>query len=275
MDSVSAQGAKIPALGFGTWPMRGQACVRAVAEALSVGYRHIDTAQGYGNEADVGEAIAKSGVPRSEIFLTTKVVPARASKALCLASVEESLRKLRTDYVDLLLPHWPNPAIPVAETIEALCAVKKLGLIRNIGLSNYTIDLMDRAIAASSEPIVANQIEYHPFIRQTKILAAIRARGMAIIAYSPTARGTVTGNATIDAIARRHRKTAAQVALRWLVQQGDVVAIPKSSHPDRISENFAIFDFVLSSAEMAEISALARPNGRLIHDSSSVPRWDD
>ena len=153
--------------------------------------------------------------------------------------------------------------------------MKQLGLIRNIGLSNYTIDLMDQAIAASSEPIVANQIEYHPFIRQTKILAAIRARGMAIIAYSPTARGTVAGNATIDAIARRHRKTAAQVALRWLVQQGDVVAIPKSSHPDRIRENLAIFDFVLSSAEMAEISALARPNGRLIHDSSSVPRWDD
>ena len=168
MQTVHAHGAAIPAIGFGTWPMRGEACARMVSEALKIGYRHIDTAQGYQNEADVGAGIAASGVPADDIFVTTKVTPERTSKALLVRSVEESLRKLRRDKVDLLLVHWPNPKIPVGETIAALCDAKRQGLARHIGLSNYTIALTEEALRVATEPLVASQIEYHPLVDQTQ-----------------------------------------------------------------------------------------------------------
>lgn len=273
MLTVDAGGARIPAIGFGTWPMRGEACARMVAEALRIGYRHIDTAQGYRNEADVGAGIAASGVAPGDIFVTTKVTPERTTKALLVKSVEESLRQLRRDQVDLLLVHWPNPRIPVEETIAALCEAKRQGLARNIGISNYTIALTEAALRVAIEPLVASQIEYHPLVDQTKILATLRRHGLAIIAYCPIALGRVVGNPVIEAIARAHGRTAAQVALRWLIQQGDVVAIPKSAKPERARENFGVFDFALSDAEMAGIAALKRPE-HLVNDRSLVPAWD-
>jgi 2,5-diketo-D-gluconate reductase B len=273
MQTVNAHGAAIPAIGFGTWPMRGETCARMVSEALRIGYRHIDTAQGYQNESDVGAGIAASGVSADDIFVTTKVTPERTSKALLVRSVEESLRKLRRDRVDLLLVHWPNPKIPVGETIAALCEAKRQGLARHIGLSNYTIALTEAALRVATEPLVASQIEYHPLVDQTKILATLRRHGLAIIAYCPIALGRVVGNPVIEAIAKAHGRTATQVTLRWLIQQGDVVAIPKSSKPARARENFGVFDFALSEVEMAEIATQRRPE-HLVNDHALVPAWD-
>lgn len=273
MQMVTARDAEIPALGLGTWPMQGDSCARAVAEALALGYRHIDTAQMYGNEADVKAGIAASGVPRDEIFITTKVERERISAKRMSKSVENGLRKLGVDHVDLLLAHWPNPRVPVAETVTALSDMKRRGLARHIGVSNYTVSLLDEAVRASPEPIVVNQIEFHPFVDQSKIMAALRRHGLAATAYMPIARGRVIGNSVIEEIAATHGKSAIQVTLRWLVQQGDVIAIPKSSRIERMKENLAIFDFALSGDEMTRIFELG---GRrhMLNDPSSVARWD-
>ena len=273
MQVVKAKDAEIPALGLGTWPLHGQSCVRTVAEALKLGYRHIDTAQMYGNEAEVGAGIAASGVPRDEVFITTKVLRESISAKRMPRTVEESVRNLGVDRVDLLLIHWPNPSIPIAESMAALSEMKRRGLTRHIGVSNYTVALLDEAVRTSPEPIVVNQIEYHPFIDQSKLVAAIRGHGLATTAYSPIARGRVIGNKVIEEVAAVHGKTAIQVTLRWLVQQRDVIAIPKSSKVDRLRENLDIFDFALSDEEMGRIYRLG--GGRhLINDSSSVARWD-
>jgi 2,5-diketo-D-gluconate reductase B len=274
MQVVRAHGAEIPALGFGTWPMRGETCARIVSAGLKVGYRHIDTAQGYENEDAVGEGMRAAGIPREDIFIATKVHPDRTSESLLVASVEDSLRRLGTDYVDLLIPHWPNPKVPVAETIRALCDAKRRGLTRHIGLSNYTIALVEEAHSAATEPLVAAQVEYHPFLDQTKMLAELRRRGMAIIAYCPLALGRVADDPTIKSIATAHRKTAAQVALRWLLRQDKVVAIPKTANTARLSENFEVFDFDLTGHETERIDALRRPGPHLVNEPAWVPVWD-
>jgi diketogulonate reductase-like aldo/keto reductase len=273
MQSVAAKDAKIPALGLGTWPMRGQSCVRAVAEALKLGYRHIDTAQMYGNEAEVGAGLAASGVPREEVFITTKVQRESISAKRMPRTVEESVRSLGVDHVDLLLIHWPNPSVPIAESMGVLSDMKRRGLARHIGVSNYTVALLDEAVRASPEPIVVNQIEYHPFVDQSKLLAAIRRHGLAATAYTPIAHGRVVGNRVIEDIASAQGRTAVQVTLRWLIQQGDVIAIPKSSRVERLKENLGIFDFSLSEDEMARIHRLG--GGRhIINDRGSVARWE-
>lgn len=273
MQIVKAKGAEIPALGLGTWPLRGRSCAQIVSEALALGYRHIDTAQMYGNEADVGAGIAASGVPRDEIFVTTKVERELTSAKRMPKSVEDSVRDLGVDCVDLLLAHWPNPRIPVEETVVALSQMKRRGLARHIGVSNYTIKLLDEAVRTSPEPIVINQVEYHPFVDQSKLIAAVRRHGIATTAYSPIARGRVVGNAVIEEIAAAHGKSAIQITLRWLVQQGDIIAIPKSSRHERLKENLDIFDFALSDDEMSRIFSLG---GRrhMLNDPSSVRRWD-
>jgi len=273
MQMVKAKGADIPALGLGTWPMRGKSCARAVSDALALGYRHIDTAQMYGNEADVGAGIVASGIPRGEIFITTKVEREWTSAKQMPKSVEDSLGKLGVDCVDLLLAHWPNPRIPVAETVTALCEIKRRGLARHIGVSNYTIKLLDEAVRTAPGAIVVNQIEFHPFVDQSRIVAANRRNGIVTTAYSPIARGRVTGNALIEEIAAAHGKSAIQVALRWLVQQGDVIAIPKSSKVERMKENLDIFDFTLTDEEMTRIYGLGGSR-HMLNDPSSVPRWD-
>jgi 2,5-diketo-D-gluconate reductase B len=271
---VVAGEARIPALGCGTWQLRGEPCAMIVAEALRVGFRHIDTAQGYGNEAAVGEGISASKVPRNTIFVTTKVMPHLLSDGPLQRSVEESLARLRVDRIDLLLLHWPNPAIPLAESMRALADAKRRGLTRHVGVSNFTVAKLAEAISLSSEPIVTNQVEYHPYLDQTKVLAANRRHGLATTAYCPVALGRVAGDPVLGAIGAAHRKTAVQVTLRWLVQQGDVIAIPRTSRVDRLGENFAIFDFELTPAEMDRIGSLRRAGGHLVNEPHWVPAWD-
>jgi diketogulonate reductase-like aldo/keto reductase len=181
---------------------------------------------------------------------------------------------LRLSEVDLLLLHWPNPNIPLADTLGALCKVKQAGLARHIGVSNFTVALINEAVRLSSEPLVCNQIEVHPFLDQAKVLAACRAQGVAVVAYSPIARGGAKNDAVLARIGKNHGKTAAQVCLRYLVQQ-QIVVIPRTSKVERLMENFAIFDFDLSSAEMAEIAGLARRDGRVVdYAYSGSPNWD-
>ena len=273
VPAVEAAGATIPAIGLGTWQLRGEACAQMVEAALRGGYTHVDTAQGYSNEEFVGEGLAASGVARDRVFLTTKVRTDKMAEGDLQRSVEESLRKLRVSQVDLLLLHWPNPLIPLAESIRALNQVKHEGLAKHIGLSNFTTAKLAEAWQLTTEPLAAEQIEYHPYLEQTKMLAALRQREMAIIAYCPIALGKVIGDPTIEAIARGHGRSAAQVTLRWIVQQG-LVAIPKTSRVERLSENLAVFDFALSEAEMARMSALTRPGSRLVNEPQWVPEWD-
>lgn len=275
VPSVTKAGAVIPSLGFGTWQLRGEECAKMVHAAVTAGYTHIDTAQGYANEAEVGEGLAASGIARDKLFITTKVRPEWQGEVDLPRSVDESLKKLRLDQIDLLLLHWPNPAIPLEETMRALCEVKRRGLVKHIGLSNFTIAMLDNAWRLTTEPIAAQHLEFHPYLAADKIVAAIRARGMAPIAYCPVALGRVIGDPVIEAIGRAHGKSAAQVALRWIVQQPDFIAIPKTAKVERLSENLAIFDFALTDAEMAQMNALKRPGSRLVNEPQWVPVWDD
>ena len=271
---VAANGARIPLVGLGTWELRGRLCSRVVEQALRLGYRHVDTAQIYDNEREVGDGLRASGVRRDEVFVTTKIGPAHFAPLELERAARECLVRLRLSEVDLLLLHWPNPQIPLAETLGALCKVKRDGLARHIGVSNFTVALIEQAVRLSSEPLVCDQVECHPFLDQTKVIAASRAHGLAVVAYSPIARGKIRNNDVLDRIGRGHGKTAAQVCLRYLVQQ-DIVVIPRTSKVERLSENAAIFDFTLSDAEMAEIAGLATRNGRLVdYAYSGRMNWD-
>ncbi len=273
LPCAEAGGARIPLIGLGTWDLRGRVCARMVAEAVSLGYRHVDTASMYENEAAVGEGLRASGVARDKVFVTTKVWQSDLAPRDFERSTKESLKRLGLDAVDLLLIHWPNPSIPLPGTIDALCRMKREGLARHVGVSNFTIPLLDEAAKLTTEPLVCNQFECHPFLDQSKLIAATRRHGMAVTAYSPIARGRAKGDAVLARIGKAHGKTAAQVCLRWLTQQG-IVAIPRTSKPERLAENLAVFDFALSDAEMAEIGALGGgPRGRIV-DWGGAPRWD-
>jgi diketogulonate reductase-like aldo/keto reductase len=272
MRYVDANGAKIPAIGLGTWELRGRACARLVEQALKLGYRHIDTAQVYENEREVGEGLRASGVRREEVFVTTKVWTTHFAPNDLERSTKDSLAKLRLSEIDLLLLHWPNPQVPLSETLGALARVKQLGMVRHIGVSNFTVALIDEAVAACPEPLACDQVEYHPYLDQTKVKDACARQGMALVAYSPVAKGRIKDDATLTRIGRAHGKTAAQVCLRWLVQQ-NVAAIPRTSRIERLSENIDIFDFALSDQEMEEIAGMASPKGRLT-DYGFAPKWD-
>ncbi len=269
---VEAKAAKIPAIGLGTWELRGRTCARLVEQALRLGYRHIDTAQVYENEREVGEALRASGVSRNEVFVTTKVWTSHFAPHDLERSTKESLNRLRLTEVDLLLLHWPNPRVPLAETLGALAHVHKLGMTRHIGVSNFTVALMEEAIEKCPAPLVCNQVEYHPYLDQTKVREACARHDLVLVAYSPIAKGRVRKDEVLARIGRAHGKSAAQVCLRWLVQQ-QVSAIPRTSRLERLSENIEVFDFALSEAEMAEISALGRRDGRLT-DFGFSPKWD-
>ena len=229
----------------------------------------------YDNEREVGEGLRASGVQRDEVFVVTKVWPSHFAPRELLRAAKESLVKLRLSEVDLLLLHWPNPQIPLSETIGALCKVKRGGLARHIGVSNFTVALIEEAMRLSSEPLVCNQFEMHPFLDQSKVVAACRAHGMAVMAYSPIARGNAKNDAVLARIGKAHGKTAAQVCLRYLVQQ-EIVVIPRTSKVERLEENFAIFDFALTDAEMTEIAALARPRAAASSTGpfAGSPKWD-
>jgi diketogulonate reductase-like aldo/keto reductase len=273
MQFVEANGATIPAIGLGTWELRGNVCARIVERALRMGYRHVDTAEAYDNEREVGEGLRASGVTRADVFVTTKVWSDHLAPREFERATKESLTRLRLSELDLLLIHWPSASIPLAETIGALCRMKSAGLTRHIGVSNFTVALIAEAVQLATEPLVVDQIEWHPFIDQSKVRAVCRRYGLAVTAYSPIARGRIAGNDVIERIAAAHGKTAAQASLRFLIQEGAIV-IPRTSRPERLAENLAIFDFVLNEQEMEDIRALANPDGRIV-DWSGAPAWDE
>jgi diketogulonate reductase-like aldo/keto reductase len=274
MLEVRCNGASIPALGFGTWELRGSQARQMVETALGIGYRHIDTAQMYGNEAEVGAALRASGLPRAELFVTTKVWPDRFRDGVMQRSVSESLAKLQLEAVDLLLLHWPSLQVSLAETMAALNDVADRGWARHIGISNFTVAMIDEAVRLSGQPLVNEQVEYHPFLSQHSVLEACRRHGLALTAYCPLARGRVFEDPLLARIARRRGRSPGQIALRWLVQQEHVIAIPRSSKPEHARTNFAIFDFALDEGEMAEITALGQPGGRIVAAPGFGPSWD-
>jgi 2,5-diketo-D-gluconate reductase B len=269
---LSAPGVAIPMLGFGTSMLSGDAAT-LVASALQCGYRHIDTARKYGSERAVGEGMRASGVRREDIFLTTKVSHENLRAADFARSVDQSLKALGVDQVDLLLVHWPSLTIPLAETMQALAKSKREGLTRHIGVANFNIALIGQAIGFCPEPLVALQAEYHPYLDQSKLIAACRRHGLAFIAYCPLARGRMFNDPVLGEIARNRGRTIAQIALRWLLQQ-DVAPIPRSSNPKRIAENLEVFDFSLNDDEMKRIAALKRADGRIANPAGRVPAWD-
>jgi 2,5-diketo-D-gluconate reductase B len=272
MQFVEANGANIPAIGLGTWELRGRTCARLVEQAIKLGYRHIDTAQIYDNERDVGDGLRASGVKRDDVFVTTKVWSTHFAPNDLDRSTKESLAKLRLSEVDLLLLHWPNPQVPLSETLGALAQVRKLGMARHIGVSNFTVALIEEAVAACPDLLACDQVEYHPYLDQTKVLEACAGHGMALVAYSPVAKGRVKNDQALARIGQVHGKTAAQVCLRWLVQQ-NVAAIPRTSRIERLSENIDVFDFALSDDEMHLISQMGNAKGRLT-DYGFAPKWD-
>ena len=269
---LKAHGAQIPAIGFGTSSLGD--CAELVATALKLGYRHIDTAWKYGTERGVGEGMRASGIPREEIFLTTKVSHEYLHAADFARSVDESLKRLAVDCVDLLLVHWPDARTPLAETMGALAKAKRGGLARHIGVANFNIAMLDEAIRLCPEPLVNLQAECHPYLDQAKLIEACRRRGLVLTAYCPLARGRLGDDAVLADIARRTGKTFAQVALRWLMQQDIIAAIPRSSNPARIAQNLDLFDFELSGEDMRRICALKRPNGRIANPAGRAPAWD-
>ena len=270
---LPAHGAEIPAIGFGTSGM-GDVRAEHIATALQAGYRHIDSAWKYGTERAVGEGMRASGVPRSEVFLCTKVSHENLHAADFARSVDESLEKLGVDYVDLLLVHWLEKNTPLAETMGALARAKREGLTRHIGVANFNIAMLDEAIRLCPEPMVTLQVECHPYLDQSKVIAACRERGLVLTAYCPLARGGLVNDPVLAEIAERTGKTFAQVALRWLMQQGIIAAIPRSSNPVRIAQNIDVFDFELSDDDMRRIGNLKKPNGRIANPAGRAPQWD-
>ncbi|WJH39296.1 aldo/keto reductase [Aliirhizobium terrae] len=274
MHTVSANGANIPALGFGTFRMPDADVHRVLPEALKLGFRHVDTAQIYGNEQAVGDVLKASGIPRADIFLTTKVWVDKVGHDAFIGSVDESLKKLKTDHVDLLLLHWPQSRMPLADRIGALNELVKAGKVKHIGVSNFSTGLMAEAVKLSDAPIANNQVEYHPYIDQTKVIKAARETGMSVTAYFLMADGAVMGDEVLKDIGAKHGKSVAQVVLRWAVQQKDVIALSKTATTSRLTENFDVFDFALSLDEMEAIHALARADGRINDPSHLAPEWD-
>jgi 2,5-diketo-D-gluconate reductase B len=258
MEYVHVQNEKVPALGFGTWQLEGKECEKGVKDALDIGYRHIDTAQAYGNEELVGKAIEDSDVARENIWLTTKVWRDSLNREDLRDSVEESLEKLGTNYVDLLLIHWPFPEMDLEAVLGEMEELVSEGKALHIGVSNFTPEQVKEAQELTDLPLFTNQVEYHPFLGQDELLETCRDQGMMLTAYSPLARGDVLGNETLEEIGDRYGKSEAQVALRWLVQQDGVAAIPKASSQEHREQNFDIFDFELTGEEMEKISGLAR-----------------
>lgn len=273
--TLGAHGARIPALGFGTWQLEGVEAERMTEAALEAGYRHLDTAQAYGNEAEAGRGLERSSVAREDVFLTTKIWPDAYAPDRFHDAVDERLRLLGVDRVDLLLLHWPVfRGTSLERTVGLLNEAREAGKTRHIGVSNFTTDLLGRAWTASDAPLAVSQVEYHPFLEQRAVLEATRRRDMCLTAYSPLARGRAVDDRTLQEIGRRHEVGAAAVALRWLLQQDRVAAIPKSSDPDHARANLRALDIELSPEEMDAITALAEPGGRVIDPAGLAPDWD-
>jgi diketogulonate reductase-like aldo/keto reductase len=270
---VAANGAQMPAIGIGTFDV-GERAAMLTDAAIRAGYRHIDTARKYGSEQGVGEGIRASGIRREELYINTKVTEDNAREADFMRSVETSLKTIGIDYTDQLLIHWPNPTVPRAETIGALVKAKRMGLARHIGVSNFTLAMLDEAVRLCPEPLVTNQLEYHAYIDQDKLLAACRKYGMILTAYCPLARGELLNDPVLGAIGKAHGKSIAQVALRWLIQQPLVAAVPRPLDAGQAAENIDVFDFALNDTEMAQISTLRHRNLRVCDPPERAPVWD-
>ncbi|MGV7208431.1 2,5-didehydrogluconate reductase DkgB [Oxalobacteraceae bacterium A2-2] len=265
----------IPKLGIGTFRLQGEAAIASVRNGLEAGYRAIDTAQIYGNEAEVGQAVADSGIAREQLYLTTKIWTENLSREKLIPSLKDSLAKLRTDHVDLTLVHWPSPkgAVPLAETMAALAEAREQGLTRQIGVSNFNIDLMRQAIGAvGADAIATNQVELHPYLQNRKLAEYARSQGIHITSYMTLAYGKVLDDEVLLDIAERHAATPAQVALAWAMQLGHAV-IPSSTKRTNQESNLKALDLVLGEDEMASIAALER-NGRLVDPDGLAPAWD-
>jgi diketogulonate reductase-like aldo/keto reductase len=271
--TVSSNGAKIPVIGLGTWDLRGETAARSVEAALRAGYRHIDTAAMYANESEVGAGIRSSGVPRDDIFITTKVWPSEAGDGPFQRSAEASLKRLQIDQVDLLLIHWPSQTVPLKEQVAALCDARRRGLTRHVGISNFPVRYVEAAVASATEPLVTNQFEHHPWLDQSALFKVCARHGISITSYCPLGRARRLGDPVIVEIARSRRKTPAQIVLRWHVQIPMNIAVPRSSKPERIVENIGVFDFELTTEEMQRISGLAGANERMVSPSVALD-WE-
>jgi 2,5-diketo-D-gluconate reductase B len=267
---LTVQGTEIPRLGYGTWQVTGKDATDGVRDALEIGYRHIDTARAYGNEAEVGAGLAASGVDRGEFFLTTKIWLDEYEPARLKAAAEDSLRQLRTDYLDLLLLHWPSADVPTERSLDAMRELQEQGRIRHAGVSNFPAKMLARALDVT--PLLADQVEYHPFLAQDALLALAAERDLTLTAYSPLAHGKVVGHPELTAIGEQYGKSAGQVALRWLLDQPYVTTLPKASSHERRVENFQVFDFHLSDADRERIAAL--PKDVRTANPSWAPDWN-
>lgn len=272
MDLITANGLHMPQLGLGTWRMSGRQCQDAVESALDLGYRNIDTGEMYANETEVGAAIAASGVPRTELHITTKVWNENLVPDRLRAAMAASLDKLRTDYVDLYLIHWPSPAMNLPGALETMMTLQQEGKARKIGVANFNVALLRQSIEQVRAPIAAVQFEYHALLRQPPLLDYLRGRGLPIIAYSPLAKGQLPGHPVLEKIAAKHGATPSQVALAWLLAQPDVAPIPKSVHRERQQENLGALDVRLDDADRAAIEAL--PKNQRCVSPGFAPAWD-
>lgn len=270
MRFFEKDGQKMPTLGYGTFRLPGKECENGVRVAIETGYRHIDTARMYGNEKEVGKGIKDSGIDREELFVTSKIPPETLNPDQIRQETENSLRDLDMEYVNLMLIHWPNFDIPLEKSLETFFQLKEEGKIKSVGVSNFTIDLTRRA--AKVGEIFTNQVEYHPLLNQQKLLEVTRELDILLTAYSPIARGEVNDQESIKEIAEKYNKQPTQLALRWLIQQEKVAAIPKAASEKHIKSNFDIFDFELTDEEMKAMDAV-RGDHRLV-DPAWAPQWD-
>ena len=272
MDMITTQGLRMPKLGLGTWRMKGNDCREAVERALSLGYRHVDTAEMYGNEEEVGAAIAGARLPRREIHLTTKVWFEHLAPAALRASFEASLARLKTDHVDLYLIHWPAPGMDLEAALTEMVKLKEEGLARAIGVSNFPVALLRRAVEEVGAPIAVNQIEYHVLLDQSAVLNYARAHGVAVTAYCPIAQGKLANHEELGVIARKHDATPAQIALKWLLDQDEVAAIPKAARRESQIANLEAMKIVLDDSDRAAIAGL--PKTQRMVNPGFAPEWD-
>lgn len=272
MDRIGTHGLHMPQLGLGTFRMEGCACQGAIEGAIGLGYSHIDTATKYGNEAAVGDGVASSGIARGDLHITTKLRPEDLTVHAARRALETSLTKLRTDYVDLYLIHWPTPAMDLPAVLALMIEFKAEGLVRAIGVANFTMPLLRRAVEEVGAPIAVNQIEYHVLLSQARILAYARGHGITVTAYSPLGVGQLVGNPTLDAIGRRHGVDGTRVALKWLVDQPGVAAVPKAQTHAHQASNLAAMELVLTNQDRLELDDMA--NGTRVVDPPHSPVWD-
>jgi 2,5-diketo-D-gluconate reductase B len=272
MDYLQTQGIRLPRLGLGTFRMQGEVCRAAVESALAVGYRHIDTAEMYANEEAIGAALAAARVPRAELHVTTKVWIENLAPDALRRAFDTSLKKLRLDYLDLYLIHWPTHSMNLPAALEAMMKLKEEGRTRAIGVANFTVPLLKTTVEEVKAPIACNQIEYHAMLDQTKVKAYMDAKSIPLVAYCPLAQGRFATDETLAAIGKKHGATAAQVALKWLIDQNGVAAIPKASRAESQKSNLEALKVTLDDADRKAIAAL--PKDRRCVNPAFWSNWD-